>query len=361
MPALTPQVLFDLETQMRIETESAYDDLNASLWYDMVARTRSTQARRELVLFLLSTAQIHPQGDGGNVRYDDLVSTYIEMTNKHAGTGLKLRRDQLEDTDGGGMALAAQWSSDVGQYMRYWPQQMTAAALKGGESTSFSIEGISYDLVGYDTKALFAADHPLNPFATGLGVYHNIFTGGAGTDTGTGLVYPGACPIDDAVDLDDAFVNLTKIFSYIRSIRTPNAVTPRGLRPRGILCGPRMYPRVAQLTSAKFIAQVAGSGAGSADVEAVVKALGFAQPVEAPELAGFESDTTFFVVCEQLQRSKLGALVYLDREPFSINYYTGEGGANVDLARSQELEWLCHGRNGMGIGHPFLIFKCKGS
>jgi hypothetical protein len=29
------------------------------------------------------------------------------------------------------------------------------------------------------------------------------------------------------------------------------------------------------------------------------------------------------------------------------------------LARADELEWLCKGRNVLGYGHPYLMFKAK--
>jgi hypothetical protein len=52
-------------------------------------------------------------------------------------------------------------------------------------------------------------------------------------------------------------------------------------------------------------------------------------------------------------------VIYTEREPFAINYY-----GTVDqavLGRAQELEWQCHGRNVVSSGHPYLLFKCKGS
>lgn len=351
MPALTPQFLIDLESRMQIITEREYARFGQNLWWQNVARLRPSTGRREIVTWLLSTAMIKDQGKGGNIRFDDLVSTYTEFENKFSGAGLKLTRANLEDTDGGGVDLAAQWSSDIGAYMGYWPQKQVVHALKNGHTAAL--------YTGYDGKAFFATDHPVNPFNTAAGTFQNIFTGGAVAASGNTPAYPGTCPIDDSQDLDDALVNLGKIFSYVASIRMPNGEDPRYLRPRLILAPPRMYPRVVQLTSAKFLAQVAGAGAGSADVEAVIKALGFATPVMVDELAGFESDTTFFVACEQIASSQLGALIYSEREPYRINYYGTQD--QVALNRMQELEWHCIGRNTIAPGHPYLLFKCKGS
>lgn len=333
----------DVESRMQMITQREYERLNANLWWQQVAKMRPSTGRREIIMWLLSTAQIVDQGKGGNIRFDDLVSQYTEIENKFSGAGLKLSRAQLEDTDGGGMELASQWSSDIGAYMSYWPQKQTAYFMKNAHTASL--------FTGYDEVAYFSASHPYNPFNTGAGTYSNLLTGAA---SGT---FPGACPVDDSIDMDDAFLNLSKVFAYVCSLKMPNGDDPRMLRPKWIFCSPRLFPRMVQLTSAKFLAQVAGSGAGSADVEAVVKALGFATPIQCDELAGFESDTTYFVACETLASSQLGAIVYQQREPYRINYYS-----NIDQAilnRSQELEWHCIGRNNIAAGHPFLLHKVK--
>jgi phage major head subunit gpT-like protein len=336
---------------MQILTESEYARFASHLWWNQVAKVRPMTGKRDIIMWLLSTAMIKDQGDGGNIRFDDLVSKSTEIENFYAGTGLKLNRAKLEDTDGGGMDLAAQWSTDIGAYMGYWPQKQVVHALKNGHTAAL--------YTGYDGKAFFATDHPHNPFRANSGTYANLLTGSPVSGSGNTPYYPGAVPIDDSQDTDDALANLGALFSYIASIRMPNGEDPRFLRPRLLLVPPRMFPRAVQLTSAKFLAQVAGSGAGSGDVEALIKALGFATPTMVDELAGFESDTTFYVACEQVSSSQLGALVYGLREPFRINYYGVQD--QVQLDRMQELEWHCLGRNVCRPGHPYLLFKCKGS
>lgn len=354
MGALTPTVLMDLESRMQIITEREYNRLANNVWYPSITKLRGSTGRRDVIMWLLSTAQIRSQGKGGNINFSDLVSTYTEIENGYAGDGLRLTKAQLTDTDGGGMDLAAQWSGDIGAYMAYWPQKQATDLLKKGHLLAGS-----GGYTGYDQKAFFATDHPVNPFNLNAGTYANLLTGAPVAASGNTPAYPGTCPIDDSVSLDVALVNMGKIFSYIASIRMPNGEDPRFLRPSTLLVPPRMFPRAVQLTSAKFLAQVASSGAGSADVEALIKALGFATPRMADELAGFESDTTFYVGCETISSSQLGAVLYTEREPFAINYY-----GTVDqavLGRAQELEWQCHGRNVISPGHPYLLMKCKGS
>lgn len=338
MGALTPQfVAVDLETRMQVLTESEYVRLTQSLWYQVITKTRPSTGKKEILTWLLSTAQIRDQGDGGNISFNDLVATYTEVENRFAGDGFKISRAQLEDTDGGGMDLSGQWARDIGAYMAYWPQKQVSYFLKNAHTASL--------FTGYDGKAFFATDHPVNPLAASLGVYPNLLTGG------------NAFPIDDSVTAEVALQNLGKLYSLIASVKMPNGEDPRFLQPESIICSPRMYPRVTQLTSAKFLAQTAGSGAGSGDVEALIKALGFATPVVAPELAGFESDSTYFVACKQVSSSQLGAVIYLEREMFKINYYGVLDQAELD--RKNELEWHCRGRNAVAPGHPYLLFKCK--
>lgn len=345
MPALTPSFLMDLESRMQIVTENEYTRLTDNLWWPMVAKVRQMTGRRDVIAWLLSTALIRDQGKGGNIAFDDLVAKYTEIENKFSGNGLELSRAQFEDVDGGGMDLAAQWSADTGAQSAYWPQKQTAYALKNGHTASL--------FTGYDTKAFFATDHPYNPYNTGFGTYANLLTGAASGS------YPGACPIDASVTTDVALQNLAKIFAYIASWKMPNGEDPRMLRPAGILCAPTLFPRACQLTNAAFLAQVAGSFAASADVQPFIKALGYSMPVMADELSGFESETTFFVICKQLASSQLGALVYGLREPFKIDYYGTVD--QVELGRKQKLEWQNHGRNVVAPGHPYLILKCKGA
>lgn len=340
MPALTPTYLMDVESRMQVITESEYvQRLLSNLWWDKISKTRTTGARRDVLLWLLSTAQIRDEGKGGNIDFDDLVSQTTEIEVKAAGAGLKLPRFQLEDTDGSGMQLAAQWSADIGAYMAYWPQKLAADVLKNGHTAKYK---------AYDKQIFFSNAHPVNPFNTNAGTYSNIFTAGSG---------PGALPIDDGVDLATAYQNLAKAFSYIGTIKMPNGEDPRFLSIRGILCGPRLYPRAAQLASAKFIPSLVGAVGGNADVEGLVSALNFGAPVLAHELAGFESDTTYFIIAEQIDASQLGALIYTQREAFHINYYGAE--SFPELNRRDELEYHCKGRNSMTVGHPYLLFKVK--
>lgn len=343
MGALTPQFLFDFESNMQALTENEYSRMASNLWWKNIVKVRPSSSKRERLAWLLSTAKIEDLGLGGNMPFEDLVAISTEYVNLNSGAGLKLQRNQLEDLDGNGLDLASKWSTDIGAYMAYWPQkQLVKAILANGTC--------------YDGGAFFATNHPVNPRNTGVGTYSNL------------LAY-ATYKIDDTVTVDVALANLGKAFAAIRSVKMPNGDDPRFLVPTALVVPPRMVPRAQQLTNAKFIAQAANSGGGAGDVEAIVNNWGFKPPIEAVELSNAmtgvsDGDTTYYIAVQEMTATQLGAFTYFDREPFRITYYTGNGGGTgVDaiLDRARELEWHCQGRNVLGLGHPFLFFKVAGS
>lgn len=296
MPAVTPQFVFDLESRMRKIQENEYLRLTSKLWWDRVTKVMPSLSRREIVTWVLNTAQLEDQGQGGNIAYDNMVILETEFSPKTAGKGLKLRRQQFEDLDGNGVQLATDWSTQMGAQHAYWPQKQVSTLIKNGHAASS---------LGYDGQIFFSTAHPVNPEKPAKGTFSNLFTGG------------DAVPIDESVTPDIALKNLAKVFGRIASIKMPNGEDPRMLQPCGILCSPTLYPRAVQITNARTLAQAASAGGGGADVEALITALGYGQPILCPELAGYESDTTYFVITEQVTSSQLGALIYLDRESFS--------------------------------------------
>lgn len=348
MPAITPQFVFDLESRMRIIVENEYLRMSASdvLWWDKLTKVIPSGAGREIFTWILNTAQLEKQGKGGEIEFEDMLTQKTEYISEYAGKGLRLKKSQFEDLDGNGLHLATEWSKQMGAQHGYWPQSQIAQLLKDGETGK-----------AYDGKNFFAADHFTNGVDVANGIFANLFTGAASG------VYPGACPIDESVTLDVAVRNLGKVYAYIGSLKMPNGKTPRFLRPKGILCAPQLMLRASQVTDAKFIAMAAASGGGSADMAGIIKKLGFGEAWQADELADFESGTTYFVVVEQIASSEIGALAYVDREPFSIRFYSESGGgsAGVDAAigRSKLLEWQTDGRNVAGYGHPYGLFKVK--
>jgi hypothetical protein len=362
MGALTPSFTFDFESEMDTITENEF--LRATLaenqWWRDVAKVRTTGKKREILAWLLSTAQIYDAGKiGGNIRFDDMAAVYQEYDVRNAASGLKLTRNQLEDNDGNGFQFAAEWSSQMGALMAWWPQQQIANLIMAGATTT----ALAYDGVQFfaDNIVNSGGGHPLTQFQPARGKYYNWMHGAA---SGT---YPGALPIDESVTGDVALKNMQIAIAYIAGIKMPNGIMPRFLKPRRLLVAPRLVARAQQLTNAKYIAQAAGSsGGGGADVDAIISNWGFMQPIEVQEFAattlgdGAASDLVWYLACEEMTSTQLGTFVYVDREPFRITYYTGAGGGTgVDavLDRARELEWHLQGRNVSGYGHPYGIFR----
>jgi len=342
MAAITPAFLFDLESNMRLITSRQYERLNKALWWPKMAKRMPSGAKKERVTWLLDTAKIERTiSGGGQVSFEDIVSSTTEFENLNAAAGLELKKEQLEDLDGNGVQLATHWARQIGAYAAYWPQKMVAAALLANGTT-------------YDTKAFFATDHPVNPYDTASPTFRNKFT-----STASGI-YPGALPIDASVTVEVAIQNLAKAIAYIASIKMPNGVDPRMLKVGQIFHPPALTARVQQMTSAKFIAQTVGSAGGSGDVESMIRNMGLGEPVECPELGSAftsGSDTTWYIGCEDLTSDELGAFVYLEREPFSVVYHGPQ--TDAELAKSRKFQWVTEGRNVVGPGHPFLLFRCE--
>lgn len=341
MPAITPAFLFDLESNMKVITSNEYQRLNSALWWDKVAKRLPSQAKKERLTWLLDSAKIerpNASHGGGQTIFEDIVSATTEFENENAVAGLKLKKEQLEDLDGNGVQLAAHWSRQIGAYAAYWPQQEIARAIKANPVT-------------YDGLSFFHGSHPVNPFDASAGTFANVFTGAASG------AYPGALPIGGATTVEVALANLAKAVAYVASIKMPNGVTPRFLRLAGLIVPPALMARAVQLTNAKFIAQSAASGALSGDIEAVVRYLSFGMPIQADELgAAFGgSDSSYYLLMEEITTNELGAFVYVDREPFSVAYHGPM--TDAELARKREFQWTTEGRNTVGAGHPYLLFR----
>lgn len=346
MPALTPEFLFDLESEMRIVAEEDYNRLLSNLWWNFVMKVMPSGAKRERINWLLDTARIERTiKGGGEVSFEDILSRTTEFENLNAAAGLMLKKEELEDHDGNGVQLAAHWARQMGAYAAYWPQKQLAVAMRAN--------GVTYDGLPFFTP--IGSPHLVNPFKAAAGSFANDFTGApAGT-------YPGAVPIDDSVTIDVAVNNIAKVIAYIAGIPMPNGEDPRNLRVNKILVPPALVTRAQQLTQAQFIAQAAASGGGSGDISAIISNWGFGQPVEAPELAAAfgGDDDTYYVLAEEITSNQLGAFVYVDREPFQMIMH-GEM-TDAELARQRRLQWTTEGRNVVGNGHPYLLFRCQGS
>lgn len=347
MGQILPSFLFDLESNMRVIASNRYSKLQESgnLWYQGLVKLGVTGARKERIIWLLESLKIarpNASHGGGQQKFVDIVSATQEIEVLNAlPEGLELKKEELEDTDGQGVKLAAHWAGQASALAAYWPQKATVAAINANP-------------VGYDLLTFFSGVHPYNPFDSAAGTYANLHK------TSGGATGAGAVPIDTSVSVEVALQNLQKVIAYVAGIKQPNGEDPRFLRLVTLYVPTPLEARAVQLTNAKFIAQIASSGAGSADVEAMVKNMAF-KVVVAPELGAAYggSDTTYYIGCEDILSDELGALLYIEREPFSIVYHGPM--TSAELARIRKFQWTCEGRNVIAPGHPFLLHKCMGA
>src|ERR1700710_537287 len=116
--AIDLSFVFDLESRMRIIQVDEYSRFAASEnnWWDMFTKGTPSGSRRELFFWILSTATIEPQGQGGNMQFDDMQIVEAEYTNKSAGKGLKVRKNQFRDLDGNGIRIAEAWIRQISSY-----------------------------------------------------------------------------------------------------------------------------------------------------------------------------------------------------------------------------------------------------
>lgn len=352
MAQITPQFLFDLESNIRVISSREYERLVKQLWYRSVAKVMPSGAKKERVNWLLDTAKIErPQAShgGGQAIFEDIVMQTVEYENENAVGGLELKKEQLEDLDGNGVQLAAHWARQMGALAAYWPQKQVAVAIRANDNT--------YD--GLPFFSPIGSAHPVNPFNVPAGEFANDFTGAASG------IYPGAIPVHatgaGSVTLDVAINNINLALAYVASIVMPNGEDPRMLKLAGILHPPNLTARMQQITQAQFIAQAAASGGGSADVAAVIRNFGLGTPIEASELGSNfgGDDNTYYLLVEEITSNELGAFVYVDREPFSMIFHGPQ--TDAQLARIRKFQWTTEGRNVVGNGHPYLMFRCQGS
>jgi hypothetical protein len=331
-------ILASIEAEMQVVAENEYAAVSRRLWAPLVMQVRKTSGRRAILAWLLSTAKIRDAGEVlGSFVPREAFTTLTEVPIRFATGALQMHEREVNDLNGGdgeGLDIAVEWAEHIAGAIAYHPQEQAARVLKLGH-----LAGDAGGFTGYDGLPLFHAAHPLHPYRPELGTFSNLLV----------------APIDVGVTFDVALGNLGTVYSAIGSIKMPHGESLRGLRPRALLVPPKLFPRAQQLTTAMGLVSAAGAPGMSSE-----NPLGVVAPVLAPELAGFESETTYFVVAEQVSSSSLGGIIYVEREPFRIQYY---GGARQSLeqARAAKVEWQVHGRNAIATGHPFMIFKVTAS
>lgn len=322
---ITPQWVATFETNTQTLIQDAWARMQRHLIWDKFMDVKTSGTLRELFFWLIETAKISDQGQGGNQRFDDLAAMFFEIDNKNSGVGLRLTKNEISDNmmanPKGMPALdyAANWAKQAGGSAAYWPQEKL-----------FELLGTATTAKSYDNVAFFSTAHPINPALTGGSTYSNRIA---------------AKPIDEtnAPTIAEAMSNFGSVIASIASLRQPNG-KPRNLVPKYLMHGPDLRKRANELLDTKFY----GSGQGA--TENVVSRYGV-EPVNATELT---EAGVYYVACEMLP-GEGGPIIYQQREPYVMTSYTPE--TLADLQRRKEFEWSFDGRNAAAFGHPYLLFR----
>lgn len=324
---ITPSWVATFETNQQTLIVDAWDRMQRKLVWDKFMDVKQSTTLRELFFWLIESAKISDQGQGGNQRFDDLAATFLEVDNTNSGVGLRLTKNEIDDnmmaTPKGMSALnyAENWSKQVGKAGAYWPQEKMFQLIAAGKTAK-----------GYDGVSFFNAAHPVNPALTGGATYSNLIT---------------AKPIDavNAATLDIAANNVASVIATIQGLTQPNG-KPRNLDPKYLLHGPELRKRANEVFDTKFY----GTGAGA--TENVLTRYGI-EPVQASELT---EAGVYYIACEMLP-GEGGPLIYQHREDYVLSSYAPA--TQAELQRRKEFEWNYDGRNGAAYGHPYLLFRVE--
>src|SRR5262245_31205549 len=114
MRALTASFLFDFKSNMQAIRERAYKGKLSALQYQKFTKVKTSGSEREIFAWLLSTARLKRNGQGGNLQYDTLAQVKQTYVNGNFDAAIQIAKNQLTDLDGKGVDIGAQWSEDVG-------------------------------------------------------------------------------------------------------------------------------------------------------------------------------------------------------------------------------------------------------
>lgn len=305
--------------------------------WSRLMKLRPFGSKRELLTWILDTAGLYPEGDGGQTRFDDMVAVSYEVEIENLGAGLELTTNEIEDNqlkdkpEVGALDYAQRWAKDRAAEGVYNPRENLFKLITGGLDAS---------ALGYDGVRFFSDVHPVDPNNPTGAKYSNIITG-----VGINAPATGAQSEQDALLL--AGRNLAKARAAIRKQRFINN-KPRMLKPDILVCPTDLEYRGRQLLTL-------ASMAATDNVNKDPKYLMNTSPFVAPELDD-EPDVYYIGVADMMQ-DELGAFMFNNRKDLSIIGYPSV--ASAESNRSDLWSWFQRGRRGFSYGHPYMFYRCE--
>ena len=313
--------VINTETRFAKLQADAYAQALKNVWYDKILSIRPGEGKKQIVEWLLTTADLYNLGGSNAIRFDDLVTKSAEVTHDNFGAGLKIDRNQWEDDAFG---FAGEWSRQMGSRMALDPQYAVIDLIKNGETA-----------LGYDGVAFYSKGHYVNPYTASGDQFDNL--------------------VDDMNDIDSSFTNATNpvlssahlvaAIAYIKSQKMPNGRN-RNLRPNLLRVPPQLEKAAIELTSAVFIGAT----------ENVIRNYQL-EVLVVNELA--DAPKSWYLDCLVGETPDLLPFVRFERQAFEMTSYNGM--TQAELSRQNALEWHVRGRFGHMYGHPYQSFKFKPS
>ena len=333
---ITPSFVVTFETDIKGLVTGNWDRVAKNLMWDVAMKSRPGSTKKELLTWLLETAAIYPEGQGGNKRFDDIVAASTSLVHTHSGAGLRLTRDEIEDNvmannpTVGAMDYASKWARDMGAAEAYEPQKQLFNLILAGTTA-----------LGYDGVSFFNSTHPVNPNGSSS-TYSNV--------VGTVPIHYAALSGSSEQDkLLQARRNLGTALAAIRTQRFVNNI-PRFLVPTTMFVQSADYDYANLVVSAGVIGQTTNTSA--VDPKNPSRRL---EVHACPELDG-ETAGTYYIGCEDILSDELGAFVWSELVPFNMKTYGPMDEAVLN--RMNQFEWQVDGRNTAIYGHPYLFYRC---
>ncbi|AKT38259.1 Mu-like prophage major head subunit gpT family protein [Chondromyces crocatus] len=311
----TARHVLAFEDRLRRIINHDYQDAMRRVWWPNIMGTRASTGKREIIEWLLNTAQI-VKLPNGQMQFDDLVTQAHEAVNIPRGGGLRMDRDKWEDDEA---KLASEWASQMGSEMAMSPQYECIDLIKYGEV------GLAYD------GRPFHGAHLVNPFDESRGEYRTLIDSMAQFDPSLPALPPELTP--DSFSLGVA---------HMKTFEMPNGRN-RNLEPRFLLIPPQLEKVARTVTGAKIIEAT----------ENVITDY-HVQPLVIHELA---HDPRSWILIAPGSGELGMPYIWQERRPYGMTSY--DGITDAELARANHLEWHVRGRNAAIYGHPFRAVKFK--
>lgn len=325
-----PSVVRRVDSNLQTVVSSAWARRNQNQWWRRVVRTRPSSTGIEHIQWLLETAKLRKQGNGGRNVYGDRMAVNFSIENEQIGDSLILTANEMLDAlgsqnnTGNALDYAAQWGREVGNQGAYWPQLSAAQFLTGSTSVT-----------SYDGLSFFNEAHWVNAATKAGSTFANVFYG---------------VPFNTQ--------NYAAIGSYIETIPGPDGI-PRKVKPRIALFGSDNRFNAMQAFDARSTSFTDPNNASQgAAADNMTRTLYDTEaPVVDADLTMTGQDRgTWWIAGELMEDDQLAGMIFQEREPFRLNSYTEF--TDVQLAHADSYEWKFKGRNKFSAGHPFLLFKC---